>query len=210
MIELDGTENKGRLGANAILGVSLAGRQGGGRCARAAALSLCRRRQRHMSCRVPMMNIINGGEHADNPIDFQEFMIVPVGADEHRRGGALRLGDFPHAQEENCTRRASATGVGDEGGFAPNIASTTEALDFIMARRSKRRATSRATTSMLARSIAPPPSIYQGRSLQDGGRGQDPVLGENRATFSPNWLPSIRSSRSRTAWPRMIGRAGRR
>lgn len=130
MIELDGTENKGRLGANAILGVSLA-------AAKAAADARGLPLYRYVGgvnahvLPVPMMNIINGGEHADNPIDFQEFMIVPVGAENIVE--AVRCGsEIFHTLKKKLHENGLATGVGDEGGFAPNIASTTEALDFIM------------------------------------------------------------------------------
>jgi enolase len=130
MIELDGTENKGRLGANAILGVSLA-------AAKAAADARGLPLYRYVGgvnahvLPVPMMNIINGGEHADNPIDFQEFMIVPVGAENIVE--AVRCGsEIFHTLKKKLHEKGLATGVGDEGGFAPNIASTTEALDFIM------------------------------------------------------------------------------
>jgi enolase len=130
MIELDGTENKGRLGANAILGVSLA-------VAKAAADARGLPLYRYVGgvsahvLPVPMMNIINGGEHADNPIDFQEFMIVPVGADSLAE--AVRCGaEIFHTLKKKLHDKGLATGVGDEGGFAPNIASTTDALDFIM------------------------------------------------------------------------------
>ncbi|WP_448664396.1 phosphopyruvate hydratase [Sphingomonas sp. CJ20] len=130
MIELDGTANKGRLGANAILGVSLA-------AAKAAADARGLPLYRYVGgvnahvLPVPMMNIINGGEHADNPIDFQEFMIVPVGAENIVE--AVRCGsEIFHTLKEKLHEQGLATGVGDEGGFAPNIASTTEALDFIM------------------------------------------------------------------------------
>ena len=130
MIELDGTENKGRLGANAILGVSLA-------AAKAAADARGLPLYRYVGgvnahvLPVPMMNIINGGEHADNPIDFQEFMIVPVGAENTVE--AVRCGsEIFHTLKKKLHEKGLATGVGDEGGFAPNIASTTEALDFIM------------------------------------------------------------------------------
>jgi enolase len=130
MIELDGTENKGRLGANAILGVSLA-------AAKAAADARGLPLYRYVGgvnahvLPVPMMNIINGGEHADNPIDFQEFMIVPVGAENIVE--AVRCGsEIFHTLKKKLHDKGLATGVGDEGGFAPNIASTTEALDFIM------------------------------------------------------------------------------
>ncbi|WP_170477928.1 phosphopyruvate hydratase [Ruegeria arenilitoris] len=130
MIELDGTGNKGRLGANAILGVSLA-------TAKAAADFTTQPLYRYVggtSARilpVPMMNIINGGEHADNPIDIQEFMIMPVSAANIRE--AVRMGsEVFHTLKKELSAAGLATGVGDEGGFAPNIASTREALDFIL------------------------------------------------------------------------------
>jgi enolase len=130
MIELDGTENKGRLGANAILGVSLAVAKA---AAEARGLPLYRYIggvQAHL-LPVPMMNIINGGEHADNPIDFQEFMIVPVGASNILE--AVRCGsEIFHTLKKGLSEKGLSTSVGDEGGFAPNIGSTTEALDFIM------------------------------------------------------------------------------
>ena len=130
MIELDGTENKGRLGANAILGVSLAAAKA---AAEARGLPLYRYVggvSAHL-LPVPMMNIINGGEHADNPIDFQEFMIVPVGAENIVE--AVRCGsEIFHTLKKGLSEKGLATGVGDEGGFAPNLSSTTDALDFIM------------------------------------------------------------------------------
>ena len=131
MIDIDGTENKGRVGANAILGVSLA-------AAKAAADARGLPLYRYVGgvaahlLPVPMMNIINGGEHADNPIDFQEFMVVPVGAANIVE--AVRCGsEIFHTLKKALHDKGLATGVGDEGGFAPNIASTAEALDFIMA-----------------------------------------------------------------------------
>ena len=130
MIELDGTPNKGRIGANAILGVSLA-------VAKAGAESVGLPLYRYVGgagARVlpaPMMNIINGGAHADNPIDIQEFMIIPVGAE--RFSDALRMGvEVFHTLKKELKAAGHNTNVGDEGGFAPNLASTTEALDFIM------------------------------------------------------------------------------
>ncbi len=130
MIELDGTPNKGRLGANAILGVSLA-------VAKAAADFTTQPLFRYVggtSARVlpvPMMNIINGGEHADNPIDIQEFMIMPVSASNMR--DAVRMGaEVFHTLKKELSDAGLSTGIGDEGGFAPNIASTREALDFIL------------------------------------------------------------------------------
>ena len=130
MIEQDGTDNKGRLGANAILGVSLA-------VAKAAAEYTGQPLYRYVggtSARVlpvPMMNIINGGEHADNPIDIQEFMIMPVSADNIR--DAVRMGsEVFHTLKKELSAAGLATGVGDEGGFAPNLNSTRDALDFIL------------------------------------------------------------------------------
>jgi enolase len=130
MIELDGTENKSRLGANAILGVSLA-------AAKAAADYCTQPLYRYVggtSARVlpvPMMNIINGGEHADNPIDIQEFMIMPIAAENIR--DAIRMGaEVFHTLKKELSSAGLATGVGDEGGFAPNIGSSRDALDFIM------------------------------------------------------------------------------
>jgi enolase len=130
MIELDGTDNKGRLGANAILGVSMA-------AAKAAADFCAQPLYRYVggtSARVlpvPMMNIINGGEHADNPIDIQEFMIMPVAATSISE--AVRVGsEIFHTLKSELSGAGLSTGIGDEGGFAPNIASTREALDFIL------------------------------------------------------------------------------
>ena len=129
MIALDGSDNKGKLGANAILGVSLA-------TARAAAEARGLPLYRYVGgvsaslLPVPMMNILNGGAHADNPIDFQEFMVMPVGAESFSE--ALRCGaEIFHALKSALHQAGLSTAVGDEGGFAPNIASAREALDFI-------------------------------------------------------------------------------
>ena len=129
--ELDGTENKQRLGANAILGVSLAAAK-----AEAASQSLPLYAyvggEETNLLPVPMMNIVNGGAHADNPIDFQEFMIVPVGAASIAE--AVRMGaEVFHALRYALKGAGHTTAVGDEGGFAPNLASTREALDFVVA-----------------------------------------------------------------------------
>ena len=130
MIEMDGTPNKARLGANAILGVSLA-------VAKAAAEFTQQPLYRYVggtSARVlpvPMMNIINGGEHADNPIDIQEFMIMPVAAENIR--DAVRMGsEVFHTLKKELSAAGLSTGIGDEGGFAPNLSSTRVALDFIL------------------------------------------------------------------------------
>ena len=129
MIALDGTANKGRLGANAILGVSLA-------CIKAAANDAGLPLFRHLggeganTLPVPLMNVINGGEHADNPIDIQEFMIVPVSSPTF--GEALRVGSETfHALSRLLSDEGHSTNVGDEGGFAPNLSSTETALGFL-------------------------------------------------------------------------------
>lgn len=130
MIELDGTDNKSNLGANAILGVSLACAKAG---AEAAALPLYRYLggTRAVTLPVPLMNIINGGAHADNNVDFQEFMIVPIGAPSFREG--LRYGtEVFHALKKVLQSKKLNTAVGDEGGFAPDLKSNAEALDIIM------------------------------------------------------------------------------
>lgn len=130
MIELDGTPNKARLGANAILGVSMA-------VAKAAADATNQPLYRYVGgtaariLPVPMMNIINGGEHADNPIDIQEFMIMPVAAENIRE--AVRMGsEIFHTLKKELSAAGLSTGIGDEGGFAPNLSSTRDALDFIL------------------------------------------------------------------------------
>ena len=130
MVDLDGTANKKRLGANAILGVSLA-------AAKAAAMVTGQPLFRYVGgaaahvLPVPMMNIINGGEHADNPIDIQEFMIMPVSATSMR--DAVRMGsEIFHTLKGELQSAGLSTGIGDEGGFAPDISSARDALDFIM------------------------------------------------------------------------------
>ena len=130
MIELDGTHNKGKLGANAILGVSMA-------VARAAAEELGLPLFQYIGgvnakqLPVPMMNILNGGEHADNSVDVQEFMILPVGAKSFKEG--LRMGaEVFHSLKKVLSERGLACGVGDEGGFAPNLGSNREALELIV------------------------------------------------------------------------------
>jgi enolase len=130
MIELDGTPNKGKLGANAILGVSLA-------VARAAAMDAGQSLYRYIggvsanTLPVPMMNILNGGSHADNSIDFQEFMVMPVGADTFSE--SLRMGaEIFHTLKKVLHDKGLSTNVGDEGGFAPNIKSNEEAIEIVI------------------------------------------------------------------------------
>lgn len=130
LIELDGTENKSNLGANAVLGVSIA-------CAKASAAALNLPLYRYIggtnarTLPVPMMNILNGGKHADNNVDFQEFMIMPVGAPSFTE--ALRMGaETFHALKSVLTKKGYNTAVGDEGGFAPNLKSNEEAIEVIL------------------------------------------------------------------------------
>ena len=130
LIELDGTENKGNLGANAMLGVSLA-------CAKASAEALGLPLYRYIggvnarTLPVPMMNILNGGKHADNNVDFQEFMVMPVGAESFKE--ALRMGaETFHALKSVLGKKGYNTAVGDEGGFAPNLKSNEEAIEVIL------------------------------------------------------------------------------
>ena len=130
MIEIDGTQNKGKIGANAILGVSLA-------CAKAAAMETGQELYRYIggvnanTLPIPMMNILNGGSHADNSIDFQEFMVMPVGADNFSQ--ALRMGaEVFHNLKSVLKAKGYSTNVGDEGGFAPNLGSNEEAIEVIL------------------------------------------------------------------------------
>src|SRR5689334_4820907 len=130
MIELDGTANKGKLGANAILAVSMA-------AARASAVEVGQPLYRYLggpmarTMPVPMMNILNGGVHATNTVDFQEYMVVPVGASSFHE--ALRMGaEVFHALKKVLVKRKLSTGVGDEGGFAPDLASDQQALDVVI------------------------------------------------------------------------------
>jgi enolase len=130
MIALDGTPNKGRLGANAILGVSLAVAKAAAEAADLPVYRYVGGTQAHV-LPVPMMNIINGGAHADNPIDFQEFMIMPVGAPSLEE--AVRMGsEVFHTLRAALKKAGHNTNVGDEGGFAPNLPSAEAALDFLM------------------------------------------------------------------------------
>ena len=207
MIALDGTANKGRLGANAILAVSMA-------VARAAAAAHRTPLYRYLGgvaarvLPVPMMNILNGGAHADNSVDLQEFMIAPYGAAKFSE--ALRMGvEVFHTLKRGLKDRGYSTAVGDEGGFAPNCKSNQEALEVVLeaivkagyqaGKADRHRARSgvervlleRASTSSRSRTRASgPPSRWcsSGRT----GSGNSP-----------------RSSRSKTAWPKTTGPAGR-
>ncbi len=166
LIELDGTDNKGKLGANAILGVSLA-------AARAVAMTLEMPLYRYIGgtnarlLPVPMMNILNGGKHADNNVDLQEFMIMPVGADSFAEG--LRMGaEVFHALKAVLGEAGKSTAVGDEGGFAPDLGSNVEALEMIM---KAVEAAGYAAGEQVAIALDPASSEFYGRDCK--GKGID-------------------------------------
>ena len=175
MIEMDGTPNKSRLGANAILGVSLA-------VAKAAAEFTGQPLFRYVggtSARVlpvPMMNIINGGEHADNPIDIQEFMIMPVGADNIR--DAIRMGaEVFHTLKKGLQKAGHNTGIGDEGGFAPNLKSSREALDFIL--QSIEKAGYKAGQDMFLALDCAATEYFKGGKYEMKGEGKSLTIAQN-------------------------------
>jgi len=175
MIEMDGTPNKSRLGANAILGVSLA-------VAKAAAEFTGQPLFRYVggtSARVlpvPMMNIINGGEHADNPIDIQEFMIMPVGADNIR--DAIRMGaEVFHTLKKELQKAGHNTGIGDEGGFAPNLKSSREALDFIL--QSIEKAGYKAGQDMFLALDCAATEYFKGGKYEMKGEGKSLTIAQN-------------------------------
>ena len=178
LIELDGTPNKGRLGANAVLGVSLA-------CAKASAIDLDQPLWRYVggvfarTLPVPMMNIVNGGVHADNPIDIQEFMIMPVGAPSC--ADAIRMGsEIFHALRRKLHDAGHNTNVGDEGGFAPNLASADAALSLCHAGDRERPATVPARMSCW-RSTRPRPSSTATADITSKARA--------RCSIAPAWSP---------------------
>ena len=181
LIDLDGTANKGRLGANAILGASLA-------TAKAAAQSLGTPLYRYIggvSARtlpVPMMNIINGGAHADNPIDIQEFMVMPVGAASFSE--AVRTGaEIFHALKKGLAKAGHNTNVGDEGGFAPNLSSATDALDFIV--KSIEAAGYKPGKDVFLALDCAATEYFSRRHLRHEGRGPPPQLGGERRLPRP-------------------------
>ena len=206
MIELDGTENKARLGANAILGVSLA-------VAKAAADARGLPLYRYVGgvsahvLPVPMMNIINGGAHADNPIDFQEFMIVPVGAPSLAEAVRCGVGDLPHAQEG-----AARQGPGDRGRRRGRLRAeprpARDALDFIM--QSIEEAGYKPGEDVVLALDCAATEFFKDGDYEIDGRGQDALAGRDGRLSRRARRDAIRSSRSRTAWPRTIGTAGRR
>ena len=208
MIALDGTPNKAKLGANAILAVSLA-------TAKAAANQLGIPLFKYLGgpnakvLPVPMMNIVNGGAHSDAPVDFQEFMIMPKGAPTFSE--ALRAGcEIFHALEERAERRGLSTAVGDEGGFAPNFKSADDALETIA--KAVKKAGYKFGTGYFYRARCRRVRILrQGEEairLQEVRRLEAQRGGDGRL-LRRSWQRSSRSSRSRTAARRTIGRAGK-
>ncbi len=205
MIEMDGTPNKKNLGANAILGVSLA-------AAKAAANFTSQPLYRYLggcNARVlpaPMMNIVNGGQHADNSVDVQEFMVMPLGFD--RFSDALRCGvEVFHNLKKVLSSRKLNTSVGDEGGFAPDLGSNVEALDLIMEAIDK--AGYQAGPAGVHRAGLPPrPSSTTPARACTRSTANRSI----RPRWSSSWpigSPNTRSARSRTAAPRTTGPAGR-
>ncbi len=203
LIELDGTPNKSRLGANAILGVSLATAKA---AARGAGLPLYKY-VGGVSAEVlpvPQMNIINGGVHADNPIDIQEFMILPVGAASFAE--ALRMGaEIFHALKKALRDAGQNTNVGDEGGFAPNIGSAREALGFII--KAGEAAGYTAGEDFAWAWTPPPPSSSRTAAMCLRAKAR-PSTRRAWSTTSPPWSQTSRSSASRTAAPRTTSPAG--
>ena len=208
MIELDGTPNKGRLGANAILGVSLA-------AAKAAAADSGQPLYRYLAelygggeptvLPVPMMNVLNGGAHADNSVDFQEFMVVPAGAASFSE--CLRVGvEVFHALKKSLAAKGLATAVGDEGGFAPDLESNEAALEAVLAGVS---AAGYEPGSDVFIALDPATSeIFENGAydLEHEGRSLSPE--EMVGLLGRHLRAATRSSRSRTAWTRRTGTAG--
>ena len=206
MIELDGTPNKSRLGANAILGVSLA-------VAKAAAESSELPLYRYIGgpnahvLPVPMMNIINGGAHADNPIDMQEFMILPVGAESMAH--AVQIGsEIFHTLKKSLARRRPQHRRRRRGRLRaePQVGRRGARLH----RQVDREGRLQAGRGRLPRPRLRRDRVLQGRQVRDGRRGQVAVVRRERASSSRGSSASSRSSPSKTAWPRTTGKAGRR
>ena len=202
MIELDGSDNKGNLGANALLAISLAAAKAeaaskGCRCSAIWA--------RAPTMPVPMMNIINGGAHADNSVDIQEFMILPVGAPNFAE--ALRYGaEIFHALKSVLNGRGLNTAVGDEGGFAPNLPSNRAALDTIMTAIEQAGFTAGGDI-LLGLDVASSEFYSDGvYNLESEGKTFD-AAGFSAFLCRVGGRPT-RSLRSKTAWMKVTGRAG--
>ena len=206
LCDLDGTPTKSRLGANAILGVSLA-------VARAAAMEageplyLFLGGSDATTLPVPMMNVLNGGAHADNKVDFQEFMVVPAGAETF--ADAVRMGaEVFHALKGTLKGRGLGTTVGDEGGFAPDLESNQAALDVLLA--GIEAAGYEAGSDVLIALDPATSELYADGKLRARARGPVAVGPRSWPTTGPGSATPIPWSRSRTAWTRRTGRAGRR
>ena len=206
LIDLDGTPNKSRLGANAILGVSLA-------AARAAAAEEHQPLWRYLGGEaahvlpVPMMNVVNGGAHADNSIDFQEFMVVPAGASTFAE--CLRMGtEVFHHLKKTLAARGMSTAVGDEGGFAPDLESNEAALQA--SRRGHRGGRLHAGRGPLHRAGPGHERDPLRRPLRPRARGPHALARRDGRLLGRPRRRATRSSRSRTAWTRRTGTAGRR
>jgi enolase len=197
MIELDGTSNKGKLGANAILGVSLA-------IAKAGAMEAGLPLYRYIggvnanTLPVPMMNILNGGSHADNSIDFQEFMVMPVKADTFSE--ALRMGtEVFHTLKKVLHDKGLSTNVGDEGGFAPNIASNEEAIEIVI-------------KAIEKAGFKPGEDIF---IAMDAASSEFYDAKTDKYTFKKWWTTghsgrrNTRSFPLKTAWPKTTGKVGK-
>ena len=206
MCALDGTPNKSAARRECDPGRVAGGREGGGGERRPAALSLCRRREGASVLPVPMMNIVNGGVHADNPIDFQEFMIMPVGAPSFREG--LRMGaEVFHTLKKELHDAGHNTNVGDEGGFAPNLKSADEALGFIM-KAIEKAGYKPGEDVYLALDPASTEFFKNGKYVLEGeGKTLDPA---GMVKVYETSRRAIRSSPSKTAWRKTIGTAGTR
>ena len=207
LVDLDGTPTKSRLGANAILGVSLA-------VAKAAADELDLPLYRYLGgvdahvLPVPMMNVLNGGVHADNNVDFQEFMIVPARRGLLRRGACAGASRPTTPCKACCTTRGLGGGVGDEGGFAPNLETNEEALTMLVAAIEK---AGRVPGDEIAIALDPAASEFYSRTARYvlAGEGRTLAPAEFAALLGRDLSGATRSSRSRTGWPRTTGRAGR-
>ena len=211
MIALDGTPTKSRLGANALLGVSMAfaARRGGARIAsRSTATSATLYKNERFTLPVPMMNILNGGAHADSSVDFQEFMVMPVGAPSFAE--ALRIGaEIFHALRGILKARGQSTGVGDEGGFAPNLKSNSRGRRS-RARSDRQDRASRPASTSSSRSMSRRASSGPATAATSSRNPAKPSAHRNRwSGFTRTGCGNIRSSRSKTASPKATGKAGR-
>jgi len=205
LIDLDGTANKGKLGANAILGVSIAVARA---AAEACGLPLYRYLGGVGGCTlpVPMMNILNGGSHADNNMDIQEFMVMPVGARSFTE--ALRMGvETFHNLKKVLKGKGLNTNVGDEGGFAPQLRSNAEAIEVILEAISKAGFAPGRTSA--SPSTPPPPSSARRGNTYSASPTSRSGTPRSSSGFTRICAASTRSFRSRTASPRTTGKAGR-